>query len=109
MRSTQPSEVVLTGPNGQALIRNTSDVRGRDACIRETRSMVWPLVALMRDGGSDQELLANYAALYQQDLDAARSYHAQHRPEIDEATAENERVDEGLGVSWMRMKTFRSL
>ncbi len=97
MMSTQTSEVVLTGPNGEAFVRKTPDVCGGDACIRETRIMVWLFIGFMRDGMSDQDLLANYPTLCEQDLDAARSYYAQHRSEIDEAIAANERDDdEGL-------------
>jgi uncharacterized protein (DUF433 family) len=93
MMSTQPSTVVLAGPNGEALVRKTPDVCGGDACIRETRIMVWLLIAYMRDGLTDESLLENYPSLVRADLHAAREYYASHRAEIDEAITLNESED----------------
>jgi uncharacterized protein (DUF433 family) len=84
------SEVVLAGPNGNALVRKTPGVCGGEACIRDSRIMVWLLVSSMRQGMSDAELLANYQTLTAEDLDAARLYYRQHPNEIDEAITANE-------------------
>jgi len=84
------SEVVLAGPNGSALVRKTPGVCGGEACIRDSRIMVWLLVSLMRQGMTDAELLANYPTLTSEDLDGARSYYRQHPNEIDEAITANE-------------------
>lgn len=84
------SEVVLAGPNGEALVRKTPDVCGGEARIRNSRIMVWLLVSFMRQGMTDGELLANYPTLTAEDLDAARVYYRQHPDEIDEAIAANE-------------------
>ena len=53
MINAQDSEVVLTSPNGEALIRKTPMVCGGDACIRNSRIMVWLLVAFKRGGMTD--------------------------------------------------------
>src|SRR5260370_19583375 len=90
MPNVPVSEVVLAGPNGQALVRKTPDVCGGEACIRDSRIMVWLLVSFMRQGMSDAELLANYPALTVEDLHAARAYYRAHPREIDEAIAANE-------------------
>jgi uncharacterized protein (DUF433 family) len=92
--STQPSSIALAGPNGEALVRKTPGVCGGDACIRETRIMVWLLVAYMRDGVTDESLLENYPSLEPVDLRAAREYYANHKAEIDEAIALNESEDD---------------
>ena len=91
---TQNSEIVLAGPNGEPLVRKTLDVCGGDACIRGTRIMVWLLIAFMRGGMSDEELLHNYPTLGIEDLNAARTYYAEHSAEIDEAIAANEQDED---------------
>src|SRR5437762_13895877 len=89
------SEVVLTRPNGEALVRKTAELCGGEACIRDSRIMVWLLVFFMRQGMTDAELLANYPTLTAEDLDAARLYYRQHPDEIDEAiTASKNDEDE---------------
>jgi uncharacterized protein (DUF433 family) len=57
MNQGENSEVVLSGPKGEALVRKTPAVCGGDACIRGTRIMVWLLVDLKQQGASDQEIL----------------------------------------------------
>ena len=88
------SEIVLADPNGEALVRKTRGVCGGEACIRNSRIMVWLLVSFMRQGMTDAELLANYPTLTAEDLDAARVYYRQHPDEIDEAITANENDDE---------------
>jgi type III restriction enzyme len=87
---TQESEVVLRGPNGEAIVRRTPGVCGGDACIRDSRIMVWLLIAFMDQGTSDSELLESYPTLSARDLDAAREYYRQRREEIEKAIAANE-------------------
>jgi uncharacterized protein (DUF433 family) len=94
MPNAPASEVVLTGPSGEALVRKTPGVCGGEACIRNSRIMVWLLIGLMRQGMTDTQLLANYPTLTAADLEAARSYYRQHPEEIDEAIAANEDEDE---------------
>ncbi len=89
MANVPVSEVVLAGPNGQALVRKTPEVCGGEACIRDSRIMVWLLVTFMRQGMADAELHANYPTLTAEDLDAARVYYRQHPDEIDKAIAAN--------------------
>ena len=74
-------------------ISKTPGVHGGDACIRNTRIMVWLLVAYLRDGLSEDELLANYPSLTREDLRAAWEYYQQHTEEIDQAIAQNEADD----------------
>jgi uncharacterized protein (DUF433 family) len=94
MPNTPISEVVLAGPNGEPLVRKTADVCGGEACIRDSRIMVWLLVSFMRQGVTDAEILSNYPTLTTADLDAARVYSRQHPDEIDEAMAANEKDDD---------------
>jgi uncharacterized protein (DUF433 family) len=88
------SEVVLTGPGGEPLVRKTPGVCGGEACIRDSRIMVWLLVSFMRQGMTDAEIHSNYPTLTTADLDAARVYYRQHPEEIDAAIAANERDDD---------------
>lgn len=93
MRSTAQTQVVLAGPAGEPLIRKTADVCGGDACVRETRIMVWLLVDLKRAGQSDKELLEGYPGLTSEDLEGAWEYYRLHPEEIDEAIANQEVED----------------
>ena len=94
MIETRQSEVVLAGPNGEALIQKTPSVCGGDACIRNIRIMVWLLVALKKDGASEAKLLAAYPTLSTEDLQAAWEYYRLHPEEIDEAIKANEGDEE---------------
>jgi uncharacterized protein (DUF433 family) len=66
-------------------IRKTRGVCGGDACIRDTRIMVWLLVDLRRQGMSNAEVLAGYPGLSEEDLAAAWEYYVAHPGEIDDA------------------------
>jgi uncharacterized protein (DUF433 family) len=90
MANTAQSQVMLAGPQGEPLIRKTPGVCGGDACVRDTRIMVWLLVALKRQGLTDAALLENYPGLSGEDLAAAWQYARLHPDEIDEAMAANE-------------------
>jgi uncharacterized protein (DUF433 family) len=90
MPNAPVSEIVLQGRNGEALVRKTPGVCGGEACIRDTRIMVWLPVSLMRQGMDDGEILANYPSLTALDLDAARLYARLHPNEIEEAITANE-------------------
>ena len=85
------SQVVLSDTMGKALIRKTVDVCGNDACIGDTRIMVWLLVAMKQGGLSDQEILAGYPSLTGAELEAAWEYYRLHPEEIDDAIAEQEK------------------
>ncbi len=93
MQSTTQSQVVLAGPGGEPLIRKTPDVCGGDACIRETRIMVWLLVDFQRAGVSDTAILDGYPGLTSEDLSAAWEYYRLHPEEIEEAIANQEVED----------------
>jgi uncharacterized protein (DUF433 family) len=93
MNEIRNSETVLAGQGGESLIRKTPGVCGGDACIRETRIMVWLLVDLKQQGASDQEILEGYSTLSQKDLQAAWEYYRQHPDEIDNAIASQEVED----------------
>src|SRR5262249_28232685 len=90
MTNAQESQVVLIGPGGKALIRKTPGVCGGDACIGNTRIMVWLLVSLKQQGMTDPELLQGYPTLTERDLAAAWEYHGRHPDEIAEAIKANE-------------------
>lgn len=87
------SQVVFAGPNGEPLIRKTPGVCGGDACIRNTRIMVWLLVSFKQGGMADDEILEGYPGLTPQDLAAAWEYYRQHSQEIDQAIATQEDDD----------------
>jgi len=93
MGSQLTSDVAPTGPNGEPLIRKTPGVCGGDACVRDTRIMVWLLVAMKRSGLSDEEILRGYPILTAVDLTAAWDYYKQHPQETDEAIANQETED----------------
>ena len=94
MQNPAQSQVVFAGPGGAPLIRKTPDVCGGDACVRETRIMVWLLVALKRQGMTDAALLENYPGLTHEDLAAAWEYARLHPGEIEEGIAANEQDDD---------------
>ena len=93
MAITSESQVVLRGPHGEALVRKTPNVCGGDACIRDTRIMVWLLVSFKLGGMPDDEILEGYPGLTPTDLTAAWKYYRQHPAEIDEAIATQENDD----------------
>ncbi len=93
MQADRDSQVVLTSPKGEALIRKTSQVCGGDACVGDTRIMVWLLVAMKQDGLSDDEILEGYPGLNAEHLAAAWEYYRLHPEEIDHAIA-NQETDE---------------
>jgi len=71
-------------------IEKTPGVCGGSACIRKMRFPVWLLVqAKLTFGQTDQELLNQWEQLSQGDLDAAWTYYAQHREEIDHDIQDN--------------------
>jgi uncharacterized protein (DUF433 family) len=90
MPLAEHSQVVLTGPGGQALVRKTPNVCGGDACIGNTRIMVWLLVSFKLGGMPDEEILEGYPGLTPADLAAAWEYYRQHPEKIDEAMATQE-------------------
>src|ERR1700730_18006431 len=70
MQNTTPSTVVFQGPHGETLIQKTPDVCGGDACIRNSRIMVWLLVSWKKGGWTDQDFFNNYDSLTFEDLNA---------------------------------------
>jgi uncharacterized protein (DUF433 family) len=71
-------------------IQKTSEVCGGDACVRNTRHTVWGLVEWRTLGLTDAAILERHPDLTRADLDAAWSYYAANRDEIDRAIRENE-------------------
>jgi uncharacterized protein (DUF433 family) len=94
MLDTQSSEVVLSGPGGEALICKTPAVCGGDACVRGTRIMVWLLVLMKRDGLTEERIQSNYPGLTRADLAAAWEYGRLHPEEIEDAIALNQTDDD---------------
>jgi uncharacterized protein (DUF433 family) len=84
------SEVVFADSQGEALIRKTAGVCGGDACIRNSRIMVWLLVAEKRAGRADREILESFPTLTARDLAAAWEYATQHPEEIELAISRQE-------------------
>ena len=75
-------------------ISKRADRCGGEACIRDTRITVWGLVALRRQGASDEEIIEATGGLTPSDLEAAWDYEAANRGEIDQAIRDNEAGDE---------------
>lgn len=68
-------------------IRKTPGVVGGDARVRDTRIPVWTLVELKKQGRTEEQLLADFPGLTQEDLDAAWDYYRDHTVEIEDAIA----------------------
>jgi len=85
MPNSVQSTVVFRGPHGEALIQKTPDVCGGDACIRDSRIMVWLLVSCKKNGWTDQDFFDNYESLTADDLNAAWEYYRCYPDEIEEA------------------------
>ena len=71
-------------------VRKTPGVCGGDACVGNTRIMVWLLVALKHDGLFDADLLKNYPTLVPADLSGSLGILSQHPEEIEEAIHAND-------------------
>ncbi|MFO0810437.1 MAG: DUF433 domain-containing protein [Gemmataceae bacterium] len=74
----------------EALIRKTPGVIGGDACIRRTRIAVWMLVKWRQLGRTDEQLLEDFPDLTRDDLNAAWTYYAANREEVETALREND-------------------
>jgi uncharacterized protein (DUF433 family) len=59
-------------------INKTPGVQGGDACIRNTRHIVWGLMEWMRLGLSDAGILEHHPDLTAADLEAAWEYAERH-------------------------------
>jgi uncharacterized protein (DUF433 family) len=90
MISVENSEVVLTSPDGEPLVKKTPGVCGGDACIGNTRIMVWLMVGLKKAGTPDDEIFKAYPTLSPKDLAAAWEYFRLHPEEIEEAIRLNQ-------------------
>ena len=64
----QPLPPEAPDPEGETWIRKTPNVCGGDACIRNTRIMVWLLEAYRRSGMSNASILESYPSLTEADL-----------------------------------------
>jgi uncharacterized protein (DUF433 family) len=77
----------------ESMVYKDPEVCGGDACIDNTRIMVWLLVAFKRDGMSDEDLLRNYPTLKPEHLVAAWEYARRHPQEIEDAIARDDRLN----------------
>lgn len=93
METVAKSQVILFGPKGEPLISKTPEVCGGDACMGDTRIMVWLVVAMKKQGLHDDEILAGYPTLTAAHLAAAWEYYHLHPKEIDMAI-ESQECDE---------------
>src|SRR5437773_179976 len=85
-RAPRPRRTTMPGPTeAPTPITRRPGVCGGDACVRGTRVMVWLLVLMRRGGRSDADLLADYPALTQADLDASWDFYRQNPVEIEQA------------------------
>ncbi len=89
--SSRPAEATM--PTSESLIQKTPGVIGGDACIRRTRIAVWMLVEAKKLGRTDTDLLADFPALTQDDLNAAWVYSAANPEEIEMAIRENNEAE----------------
>ena len=81
---------MITKPNETAIIQKTPGVCGGDACIRSTRIAVWMLVALKKQGASEERIFRGYPDLNHEDLEAAWAYLENHQEEIEKAILDQE-------------------
>ncbi len=93
MPISQDTQIVYSSRAGESVIRKTPGVCGGDACIGDSRIMVWLLVAMQRRGLSDQQILAGFPTLTLADLAAAWEYNRRQPDEIDDAIATQETDD----------------
>ncbi len=75
------------------VIQKQPGINGGRACIANTRLTVWNLVVWHQLGLSEQEILEKYPQLTQIQLEAAWSYYAHHKDEINRDIKENEEID----------------
>lgn len=81
------SSALHASPLADAIIRHTNGVAGGDACVRDTRVPVWTLVQLKKLGRSEQQLIADFPGITQDDLDAVWVYYRAPTDEIEKAIA----------------------
>jgi uncharacterized protein (DUF433 family) len=74
----------------------TPEVHGGRARIDETRVRVYDVVALYKDGTSDEKISEAYADLTPAQVHAALAYYYDNREEIDAELAEDETWAESL-------------
>jgi uncharacterized protein (DUF433 family) len=76
----QPTRYILLRPG----------VQGGSPCIRGTRTPVWVLAAIPKQGDTPEDILDLYPNLSVAEVYAALSYYYEHRTEIDaEIAAQN--------------------
>ena len=75
-------------------VTKTPDVCSGDACIANSRIMVWLLVAFKKGGMSDEDLLRGYPTLNAEKLAAAWEYYRHYPQEIEAAIARHENEEE---------------
>ena len=72
------------------LIKQTPNVNGGAACVRDTRIAVWTLMQLMKLGRTEAQLLEDFPSLTVADIDAVWAYYRAHPAEIEsEITAQD--------------------
>jgi uncharacterized protein (DUF433 family) len=80
----------ITKPTDTEIIQKTAGVCGGDGCIRNTRIAVWMLVALKKQGASEERILRGYPDLTHEDLNAAWDYFRDYSEEIEKTIFEQE-------------------
>ena len=75
-------------------ITKDPDVRGGRACIDQSRIAVVDIVALLKQGGSDQQMREAYPSLNLAQIHAAISYYYENKEEIEAELAEDEGWEE---------------
>jgi len=75
--ASQPSQHIERRPG----------VQGGDACIAGTRTPVWVLAAMHKQGDTVEDVLEAYPGLTAAQVHAAFSYYYDHRAEIDAVIA----------------------
>ncbi len=74
---------------GHPGVRKTPGVCGGEACVGNTRIMVWLLDSLRRQGMTDRSILDGYPQLRAEDLRASWRYAADHADELTAAAQTN--------------------
>lgn len=89
-------EMADQAPKVALEIRQTPGVCGGRACIGSTRIPVWLLVALLRNGLTEEALLQSYPQLTANHLGLVRDYFDQHKVEIERDIREQDEDEEVL-------------
>jgi uncharacterized protein (DUF433 family) len=78
-----------TDPRSVTIIKVPGKLGGR-AHVSGTKLPVWGIVSYLKEGQSKKDILEGFPSLTSEGFDAAISYYAEHREEIEQDYADNQ-------------------